>query len=171
MAEEKKSAGGFWGPFEVLVIIILVIGFLSNFPPPNNKETPKEPIKKAVVKSSDPQVVSDNNFCGLTVSRPKPLEAINNSVVLSGKTEGCDWSSTENVALFAQVIDNKGTPISAYTTITPSSQDNKTTYFYNEILLSETPKTNIGYLILVPAQRMGEQTKTVRIPLKFSQEE
>lgn len=168
MAEEKKSAGGFWGPFEVLVIILLVIGFISKFSSPNNgEETTKESAEKSVIKGSGPQVVSNNSLCGLTIARPKPLEVVNGKVVLSGKTEGCDWASTTDVALFAQVIDNKGVPLSSYTTIAPSSQDDQATYFYNEITLSETPKTTMGYLILVPAQRVGEKTKTARISLKF----
>ena len=162
MADDKGGGGGGtkWEPFEIVVIIILAIGLLTNLKQGPETTTPA-PKPAVVSKAPEPDA------CGLSISRPHSLEKVTSFVTLIGSTDGCTWTSTPSVALYAQVIDSRGKPVSAYTTVPVVSSGVGTAYFDTTIPLNDTPVSGTGYLILIPAKSSGYESITSRIPLKF----
>jgi hypothetical protein len=79
----------------------------------------------------------------------------------------CNWLALDGTALYAQVIDSKGIPISSYTTVPAGTLAvDGSTPFVASIPFTTQPMTSKGYLILIPATQI-DSTSTVRIPLTF----
>lgn len=164
-AKPTSSEGGGWGTFEIVLGIILLVSLLNyltagrSFINNNQAVTPIDttPTKKIL--------------CGLSISKPKSGEYIGTTFNLTGKTDGCDWWSTEDTALFAQVIDRNGKSVSEFIKIPPLTFENGRATFNSTIGISTIPAKGIGYLILVPAQNDSlyaqENAITHRIPIKF----
>ncbi len=165
MAEDKGSGGSSWGTFEVVLVILLVAGVLGRLQgkPFGAIDNPKE--------ESVTQNFSENqkNNCGLNIINPKSFEKITSSFIIEGYTFGCDWVSSENVALYLQVVDSKGLPVSNYTTIVPSSFDQSTlgANFSTIINLNTKANPGTGYVILLPMKNDDKNTITHRIPVNF----
>lgn len=161
---DAPSGGGTWEPFEIIIVVILLIGLLSRLDTSSDtKKAPTTTKPKAEVVSKAP----DPNACGLTLSRPHSLEKPTTVVTLIGSTAGCNWTSTSDVALYAQVVDARGMPVSAYTTVPVASSGVNTAYFDTSISLTDIPAKGTGYLILIPATTDPTHPISVRIPLKF----
>ncbi len=165
MAEDKGGGGSSgWEPFEIIVVIILAVGLLSQIT--GKKITPIVSTEKTKTEEID-RPETTGSTCGLNISRPHPLENVANFVTLSGYTDGCDWASTETVAMYAQVIDIRGTPVSRYETVPVINKNDEGSFFNTTITLTASASKGIGYLILVPAKNLTDYTNTTRIPLTF----
>ncbi len=165
MADAPKDGGGgsSWGPFEVVLVLILVIGILSNIGN-KGKVVPVETEPKKVTLAP---IDDSANRCGLSVTTPMSLQKTYGSVRLAGSVNGCNWRSEGNTAIFAQVINGAGVPISDFIAVPNNGGDFINTAFDTEIFINGNP-SGTGYLILIPAiQQNPEKPITVRIPLKF----
>jgi hypothetical protein len=165
MADAPKDGGGgsSWGPFEVVLVLILIIGILSNI---NNKGevTPvaTEPKKVTLAPIDD-----SANRCGLSVTTPISMQKTYGSVRLAGSVNGCNWKAVGDIALYAQVINGAGVPVSDFVAVPDNGGDFINTAFDTNIFINGNP-SGTGYLILIPAvQPSSEKSITVRIPLKF----
>lgn len=160
MADAGGGGGFNWEPLEIIIIILLVIGLLS--------QLTGKPIKPITDSSSS--TISNSSVspaepsCGLVTSRPHSLELVSGFVTLIGQTAGCEWPSTETVALYAQVVDAKGKPVSDYITVAPNRFENAIATFNTSIALTATPAKGNGYLILISPV---SSSTTYRIPLRF----
>jgi hypothetical protein len=163
MADDKGGGGGKgWEPFEMVLVILLAAGLLTQF------QNGSSSTKKAtpVVKKTEVTTPKVAESCGLTVTSPHALEKVASFVTLSGTTNGCNWPATDAIALYAQVIDAYGKPVSAYTPVSGVSSNGTTTIFNTTINLTSKP-TGKGFVILVPATTVSEQSITTRIPITF----
>lgn len=165
---DAPSGGSSWEPFEIVLVVILVIGLLMHL---EGTKTTTTPPKKTTTAPVIQQTPPENN-CGLTISRPHSLEKVTNFVTLMGATNGCNWNPKDGVALYAQLVDAHGMPVSAYTAVPVKTTSDPSlggqpvsSIFDTSIYLTQTPVGGIGYLILIPAS--GNQSITSRIPLKF----
>ena len=171
MADEKPSGGGGsgWGPFEVILAILLGVALVSRLQGEDYKPLATDPVvKPQTIKQSN----SKDKSCGLATYRPAPLETVRGSVTLEGRSSGCNWKAQSDVALYAQVVDARDNPVSAYTTVYTSTPDNTgDVSFSTTIRLTATPDTNTGYVLLLPANNLslGEKQITVRLPIQFEQ--
>lgn len=165
MADDKGGGGGSsWGAFEIILVIVLAVGFLTQFQNgfKSPSATPTTPKKETVAK------IETKEPCGLTVARPHSLEKITSFVTLAGKVAGCEWHATETVALYAQLVDSYGRPVSAYTTVPSIRYVRDSAEFSTSIYLNTNPTTSTGFLLLIPTRNTGQQTATYRIPITFS---
>lgn len=157
-------SGSSWGALEIILVVVLVIGFFTQlqngFTDPNTVDSSKS---KETISSTTPEPV-----CGLTVSRPRSLEKITTFVTLTGQVSDCQWKATETVALYAQVIDSTGRPLSEYTAVAPQQLMYGQASFAATIYLNRQSTTTKGFVILAPAQNYGEETASYRIPVTFS---
>lgn len=165
MADEK-GGGKSWEPFEVVLVILLAIGLLTKL------QTSSTPSSKSSTHSSTAKKESvtkpTTSACGIQVTRPHPLEQVTTFVTLVGTIEGCDWVPTSSVALYAQVIDGLGRPVSEYVSVPPASADGAGTTFSTSIPLTSAPSAGTGTVILIPAQSGTDTSTTVRIPITFA---
>lgn len=157
-------SGGGWGTFEIILGLLLAIALLSNignkgkiYKPLEVSDTPKEETISNLDDSS--------NRCGLSIVAPLSLQKVSNSIRLAGSVNGCNWKPDGNVALFAQVIDKSGRPVSEFVTVESNGSDIFNTAFDTNINIDGNP-SGVGYLILVPAKQQSKSI-TVRIPLTF----
>lgn len=164
MADAPSGGGSGWGTFEIILGLLLAIALLSNI---GNKGKVYKPLdtnnsKKETVSEID----TSTNSCGLSITSPLSLQKVSANIRLSGSTNGCNWKPKENVALFAQVVDSSGRPVSEFITVPDSGSDifNVSSFDIN-INIEGNPK-GTGYLILIPATQ-NEKSITVRIPLNF----
>jgi hypothetical protein len=164
MADDKGGGGGWeWGALEIVIGLILVIGLLDHLFGDGTLSKQPSPTPAPVV-----QQTTQNNTCGLTLIRPHANEKVTNVILLAGSAGGCDWKTTKTVALYAQVVDSKGKPVSAYMPVPPSRSSDAGVSFDSAVALTAKPAKGIGYLILVPAvQPPGSHTISTRIPLQF----
>ncbi len=169
MADDKGGGGGGseWGPLEIILVILLLIGLLDRI------SGKKWEIGKSNQKTTHTVAQTKPvSTCGLALSTPNANQKIrNNLITVSGFAGTCDWKATESVALYAQVVDGKGVPLTEYLTISRLSSTVKgKAYFDQTITLTRIPNTTTGYLILIPAvnSRSGSHTESLRIPLVFS---
>lgn len=172
MADDKGGGGGSsWEPFEIIIVILLIVALLSRL-------SGGTPVTTQEQQTPKPKVVTtpkpDPAMCGLTIARPHTLERVANFVTLIGSTQGCNWPmGSDGVALYAQVIDARGMPVSAYTTVVPTTTDLPTVggstsvHFDTSIQFIDAPATATGYIILIPATNPSDQSLTIRIPIKF----
>ncbi len=163
MADAGGGSG--WDAFEIALIVLLAAGILMRLTTGKalfEESAPSTSSQTTTISAPTPQ-----DTCGLSVVSPRPLEKVHAFVTVTGATMSCQWPSTQTVALYAQVVDGKGVPVSAYTTIPPTDVQGETTTFNTTVVLTTVPKTKSGYLILIPAKATGPQTVTARIPLTF----
>lgn len=161
MADAGGGGGNTWGTFEIIIVILLAIGLLSQL---MGKPISSPGDSSSTVTQSD-TVDTAQPACGLAVSRPHSLESIYGFVTLIGRTEGCEWLSTDRIALYAQVVDARGKPVSDYTTVPPTSFDGDAIATFNTTInITATPAKGNGYLILISP---SSSSTTYRIPLRF----
>jgi hypothetical protein len=156
-------SGSSWGPLEIILALVLAIGLLTQIQ--NGFKTP-------VATTSSPQTIetpTEAQPCGLSINRPHSLERVTTFVTLIGETTGCDWRSSDTVALYAQVIDAYGRPVSSYVTVSRAGDmRTDTVSFATSIPLTAVPTTTKGFLLLVSAKNSAQRTVSYRIPLTFS---
>ncbi len=163
MADAPSGGGSSWGAFEVILALLLGVALLSNIGGKNNtKPTTTDSPKKETVSKVDDSA----NRCGLAVTAPLSLQKVSGSVRLSGVITGCNWKPDGATALFAQVINGAGVPLSDFVSVQRNDSDIINTAFDTTIVITGNP-SGTGYLILIPATPVAEKSITVRIPLKF----
>lgn len=152
-----------WGPLEIILVLVLVLGILGAV---NGKKQP------AFAPTTDGQSLSTlsekDKRCGLSLSTPKSLERVKDTVRLSGSVSGCKWKIDGTTALYAQIVNGGGAPVSAFTTVSVLTTDTARSFFDTAISLENAPTSGTGYLILIPAVADSDAV-TVRIPLRFTQ--
>ncbi len=161
---DAPSGGSSWGTFEVILGILLAIGLLSNItgkPITPITETSKK--EKTELKPTD----DSQNRCGLSITKPLSMENISDSFVLSGSVNGCNWKADGTTALFAQVINGAGVPVSDFVRVESLGDNIFNASFQKQIFINGNPK-GTGYVILIPAVQDPNKPITVRIPLKFT---
>jgi hypothetical protein len=155
-----------WEPFEIAVVAILIAGVLMRLdgtPTPNSSTTSSTP-KSATISQTQPPVL---NTCGLSVSRPYTREKVSGAVPLSGATTGCDWPTVDQVALYAQVIDAQGRPVSDYMSVPAGTSSGTEVPFTFSVPITTTPATSTGTLILISTKHSASSSVTARIPITF----
>ncbi len=172
MADAKSTGGGGsdWGMLEILLVVILLIGLMNrlSITTKTDSANTQKPVTTQATRAADTEkLINERNSCGLTLISPRSNEKVREFVTVIGTAGTCNWRMADDAALYAQVVDRKGVPISEYTKIAPTSVDEDTVSFAQSIPFIVTPATGTGYLILVPAQQLGDRTATVRIPLKL----
>lgn len=160
---DAPSGGSSWGTLEIVLVAILAIGFLTQLQN-GFKSTPET----TTPSKADPVTSVVEKPCGLVISRPSLSEKVGSFVSVTGRVEGCEWHATESVALYAQVIDSAGRPLSAYTPVAPLNGQYEVASFDTTVALTAVPTTTKGFLIFAPARNVGSQTTSHRIPLTFS---
>lgn len=162
MADAPSGGGSSWGPFEIVLVLLLAIGLLSNIGNKNKTPTVTTETENTVLAPIDDSV----NRCGLSITSPLSLEKVYNNVRLSGSVNGCNWNIDGKIALYAQIITATGKPVSDYVSVEENGSS-FLNYVFDTTIYLNGPQKGTGYLILVPAVQKGEQTATVRIPLTF----
>ncbi len=159
------GGGSSWEPFEIALVVLLVAGLLMRLttgkPLFDSGETTPSTAQTAITAPTPADT------CGLTIAQPHALEKVRSFITVSGTTQGCQWPSTQTVALYAQAVDAQGRPISSYTAIPPTDMIDGKTYFNTTVVLNDITKTTKGYLILVSTKLDRERSVTARIPLTF----
>lgn len=161
---DAPAGGSSWGPFEVVLVLLLVIAIFSNLG--SNKTKTVLPVKEPKKVTITP-VDTSANKCGLSITAPLSLEKVYDSVHLSGSVNGCKWNPDGDTALFAQVINGSGVPVSEFTAVTNNNSNFLNTSFDTTIQLNGNQIPGTGYLILIPAIQQGTNPITVRVPLRF----
>ncbi len=152
---------GDWGPLEIVLVLVLAIALLTNI---GTKNT----IQNGSVSQNQNALLSEKDKrCGLTVQSPVSLEKVAGAVRVAGNVSGCKWSPTDGTALYAQVVNGAGVPITAFTTVPVTSSVNGIDSFDIIIPFTTNAKGN-GYVILVPTVSTKEAV-SARIPIKFIQ--
>lgn len=151
---------GDWGPFEIILVLVLVAGIFSAIG--------RAPTIAPTSQNQTQQVgLSDaEKRCGLSLTSPLARARVTDGVRVSGSVNGCKWNPVGEIALYAQIIDAKGAPLSDLTTIPPVAPAVVNTPFDMTVPLSSIPKTDTGTLILIPAEQRDDAI-TVRVPLRF----
>jgi hypothetical protein len=158
---DAPSGGSNWGTFEVILGLLLAIGLLSNI-----SGKPITPVTETR-KTQEVNKVSDSEkSCGLSITSPLSLQKVSVSFRLSGSVNGCSWKADGRTALFAQVVNASGKPISNFVRVESVGDNFLNTNFDTEIFLNESAK-GTGYVILIPAIQNPDKPITVRIPLTF----
>lgn len=155
--------GSSWGALEIILVLVLVIGFLTQL-----QNGFKDPSTVDSSKNQESITASNEPVCGLSINRPHSLEKVTTFVTLIGEVSDCQWKPTDMVALYAQVIDAYGRPVSEYTSIPPIQTRYAQASFDTTIYLNRQSTTTKGFLILAPAQNYGQETASYRIPITFS---
>lgn len=157
-------SGGKWEPFEIAVVVILLGGLLMRL----TGTLPKTntPSSESSTTTTTQTQAGEQHTCGLSIARPHSLEKVTSSVTLNGNLTGCNWYPKDGIALYAQVVDARGTPVSDYTAVAASDLSD-TPSFMTMLPITGTPKKGTGYVILVAAKNTQARTITARIPIKF----
>lgn len=165
MADDKGGGGPEWGALEIVIGILLVIGVLDHLTGrPGFGDAAKTP------QTSAPAVVQHarDATCGLSLTRPAQFEVSKGFVTIVGTVGSCNWKLDGDTALYAQVIDGKGKPISSYTKVQPSAIDGTSVSFAASIPFTQPPSTATGYVLFVPAVQPDPMyTLSTRVPIKF----
>ena len=162
MADAPAPKTSSWGAFEVILGLLLAIGLISSIQgKPISSITKEEKPKEKISLPDDSQ-----NRCGLSITTPLSLQNVSGYVRVSGSVNGCNWKPDGNKALFAQIINGAGVPVSDFVTVMGNGSNFLTTAFDTTIIINGNP-TGTGYLILIPATPIVERSTTVRIPLRF----
>jgi hypothetical protein len=165
---DAPTGGSGWTAVEIIVVIILVIALLSQL---TGKKITPVISPNSSTQTTTPAADTDAAIpaCGITIERPKPLESVKGFVTLIGNTTGCGWEVKNAVALYAQVVDSRGKPVSVYTPIPATLIDaNGLATFSSTIRLTAVPNAGTGTLILVPTVPAPSETQqTLRIPIQF----
>lgn len=159
---DAPSGNSSWGAFEIILVCLLVLAILSNigrggssYKPPLASENPSENLS----------INNNESACGISITNPISYTKVTNTVRLSGLTTGCNWAPKESIALYAQVIDAKGKPLSEYTPVLNTNTDFFNVSFDTSIPLYRQTTGN-GYLLLIPA---NGKPLSYRIPLSLTQ--
>lgn len=158
---DDKGGGSSWGAFEIVLGIILLIGLLDRI---------STRIPGIVKDSSTRESVGyADASCGLSVTTPVSQQTIGRDVAIKGISGTCNWEPLGTIALFAQVVDAKGSPLSSYTPISVVGDMSALgkVEFSGTVAVTDISKTKTGYVFLVPAQQASEESVSVRIPIKF----
>lgn len=155
-----------WGPLEIILVLVLALAVLGAI---GNKDS-----KQAFAPNTDNQSISTlsekEKRCGLTLTTPKSLERVSGVVQVSGSVSGCKWKVSGTTALYAQIVNGGGAPVSAFTPIPVVTTTAANATFDTAITLdANTPSSGTGYLILIPAIA-DKDAITVRIPVRFAQQ-
>ncbi len=161
MADAAPSGGSSWGPFEIIIALVLAMGVLNAISGKNTIPTVNPDSSKEVVGLSE-----KDKRCGLSVISPVSLEKVSNSIRLEGSVSGCRWNASEDTALYAQVITGGGVPVSEYVAVVINNTDEKKKTFNMAISLKDAPTSGTGYVLLLPAVSEKEAV-SVRIPVRF----
>jgi hypothetical protein len=157
---DDKGGGSDWGALEIILGVLLLIGLLERVSLFGSKGT------GTTTQPSTEQ--SSRASCGLEVTAPTKDQKVAKAVVVSGTAGTCRWEVKNNIALFAQIVDAKGAPLSDYTPIAPQEKNKRgAVSFSGVVMMTETPTTKTGFLFLVPASPESSHTSSVRIPLSF----
>lgn len=162
MADAPSTGGGGWGSFEIFLIAILALGLLSSLT--GKKITPLISTTDTTEESIETRSTTDT-MCGLSIIAPLSLESVNTSVHLAGSVQGCNWIPSGQTALFAQVVNGGGMPVSDFVAVQQKEDTAFMSEFDTTITISGTP-SGTGYLLLTPATP-PEKPFSVRIPLRF----
>lgn len=161
MAEDKGGGGWEWTTLEIILGLLLAIALIDRIQGKNvASPTPNNAVSD---RGGDG---GDSRLCGLFVNTPQPLENIHGYVRLTGNTDNCDWKITSQAALYAQIVDSRGKPVSAYTIVAPLDVTDGTASFSQYIPLTGAPAAGVGYLILIPATATAAPV-SARIPIEF----
>lgn len=155
-------SGGSWGTFEIILGLVLVIALLSHLSKNNQIPT----IAPANTNSSIAAPDTSTARCGLSITTPLSKQKVADSIHLSGSVNGCNWRPSGSVALYAQVINSAGVPLSEFVAVPDTGRDLINTAFDTNITITGNPTPGTGYLILIPATQT-EKSITVRIPITF----
>jgi len=157
-----------WTALEIIVVLILLIGLLERI---SGHQLPTPPTPTPVPSSNPHTAITDpaNPWCGLSIVSPQSKQSVSASFALVGNVNGCNWPTTQTTALFAQVIDANGLPLSDYLPIPITTKNGTTAQFATTLALTQHPTTKTGYLILVPTTGTPGNTLSVRISLTFLQ--
>lgn len=149
-----------WGPLEIILVLVLAIALLTNIGAKNSvtQKTQTQPNTTALLSDKEKR-------CGLTVESPVSLEKVAGTIHVAGVVSGCKWNIEGGTALYAQVVDGAGVPVSTFTAVPVGVTTNEITTFNTDISLTKTSKKT-GYLILIPAASTKENV-SVRIPIRF----
>ncbi len=163
MADEKGGGGSGWGTFEIVLGILLLIGLLERFSGSSHGLFQNNQKDAPAVLPADTTAP-----CGLSIARPEAEEKITGAITLAGTAGYCNWQAHDGIALYAQAVDSKGRPVSAYTKVAATGISGDRVSFRTIIPLTVSPSKGVGYLILVPArQENSPNTISTRIPIKF----
>lgn len=165
MADDKSSGGGGWqwNALEIIIVLVLVIGLVEKID--GNKAAAPTSTTSATITNR----TITGSTCGLTLLQPVPLQKVVGAAPLVGNVAGCDWEPTDQVALYAQLVDSHGTPVSSYMPVPATDRVGDSATFSSTIVFSRTPAHGTGYLILVPAMQPDtvSDTITARLPITF----
>lgn len=165
MADAPSSGGSDWGVFEIALGVLLLIALLSNI---GNKGKPYKPLEITEEKTTEIAPIDDSaNRCGLSIKTPLSFEKVSTAVHVSGLVSGCNWEPDGQTALFAQVINGGGVPISDFVAIQNNNTDVINVSFDTAVVLNSTAKSGTAYLLLMPAKKVVDKNITVRIPIKI----
>ncbi len=169
---DAPSGGGKWETFEIVIVIILIGGILMKLTGASVTSTTTSSdttAPKPVVQTKP--TPTPHEACGLTTTSPASLAKVASSVTVAGTITGCNWVPNDDIALYAQVVDAYGKPISEYTPIQALSLQGASVPFSTTVELNSIPMTkSTGYLILVPATPTTGTSVSARIPLTLSPE-
>jgi len=167
MADAPAGGGSSWGPFEIILAVVLGIGLISTLSghPLNSDSTNTASTK---VKTSNNTSVSVNNVngCSITLTRPAVHESIATAVTIIGTVGSCNDGTTVQT-VYAQVVDSKGTLLSNYTPITVDTTSIPNT-FNATVPLTGTALSTTGYLIVAGPSTADGTTQDVRVAIKFA---
>ncbi len=151
-----------WGPFEIILGLVLVIGILNAI----GKNPGVAPVGTPTDTQKTVQLSEKDKWCGLSITTPLSKEIVSTNVRVSGSIQGCKWQPNGTTALYAQVINKKGEPVSSFVTVPITAQSATASFFDTTIdLVGVAPGS--GTLILIPATPQKETSISVRIPLQF----
>lgn len=168
MADAPASGGGgsSWGPFEIILVLLLVIAIMSHL----SKGSTTAPAPTAPKKATVLAPIDDSaNRCGLSITAPLSSQKVYGNVRLTGSVNGCNWRPNGETALYAQVINGAGVPVSDFVAVQSSGVSLTNTAFDTTIYFNTNPANGTGYIILIPAVNEGTKSITVRVPIRFVQ--
>lgn len=158
---DAPSGGSNWGTFEVILGLILAVGLLSNI-----SGKPITPVTENKKTEEVSKVSDSEKTCGLSITSPLSLQKVSGSFRLSGSVNGCFWKPDGNTALFVQVVNGAGKPVSDFVRVEGNGENFLNVSFEKEIFINGNPR-GTGYAILIPAIQNPDKPITVRIPLTF----
>lgn len=169
---DAPAGGAKWETFEIVIVVILLGGILmkltgTNITPTSYTDTSS--TSQGTSTSVSAPTPLPHEACGLTLTAPLSRSKVNGYVRVTGQVSGCAWIATPTVALYAQVINSQGLPVSEYTAIRPSVTSGTVVPFDGFVDFTTAPDHGTGYLILVPATPQQGTSTTVRIPITFTQ--
>ncbi len=155
-----------WGPLEIILVLVLALAVLGAIGNKDNKQALAPNIENQSLSS----LSEKDKRCGLTLTTPKSLERVSTNIHVSGSVSGCKWKVDGETALYAQVVNGGGAPVSAFTTV-PVTETTTTRSTFDTVITLDpsTPSSGTGYLILIPAVADSDAI-TVRIPVRFVQQ-